>query len=83
MPRVSVDVGYVDVDVDLDDFDVDDLIGELENRGYEVLESDDPILKDIQFKPNEIRAMINLIDGQNPIVGSELYFIREELIRSC
>lgn len=82
MPRVSVDV-----DVDLEDFDDDDLIGELENRGYEVLASDDPILKAIlkaiQFKPNEIRAMIDLIDGQNPIVGTELYFIREELIRSC
>jgi hypothetical protein len=73
----------VDVDVDLNDFDDDDLIDELECRGYEVLSSDDPILNAIQFKPNEIRAMIDLIDGQNPILGTELYFIREELIRSC
>ena len=30
----------VDVDVDLDDFDTDDLIDELDNRGYTVFDSD-------------------------------------------
>lgn len=32
---------FVDVDVDLDDFNTDELIGELEDRGYTVLSKND------------------------------------------
>jgi hypothetical protein len=35
-----------DVDIDLDDFDTDDLIDELDDRGYKVLDSDDHDLID-------------------------------------
>lgn len=39
-------VKYVDIDVELDDFDTDDLIEELENRGVQVLDDVQPdILK--------------------------------------
>lgn len=38
MPYVNVSV-----DVDLGDVDIDDLIEELEDRGYEVLEKDSPV----------------------------------------
>lgn len=33
MPSVEAYVGYVEVDVDLDDYDTDDLIEELQKRG--------------------------------------------------
>lgn len=32
MPSVEVDVGYIDVDVDLEDFDTEDLVEELQRR---------------------------------------------------
>lgn len=40
MRRKSITVD-VDVDVDIDDFDTDDLIDELEHRGYVVLDKDE------------------------------------------
>jgi hypothetical protein len=40
MTRRTVNV-EVDVDVDIDDFDTDDLIDELEDRGYVVLDEKD------------------------------------------
>lgn len=75
--RISVDVGYVDVDVD-----TEDLIEDLESRGFEVLEDDDPRLKAPEFEPGEIEILIRLVESQNPVIGSELYFIREKLVRS-
>ena len=53
MPLVTVDV-----DIDLDDIESEDLIDELESRGYEVLEKDslshfnygEPSLRDIAEK---------------------------------
>lgn len=82
MMKVSVDVGYVDVDVDMGDFDTGYLITELEARGFEVLEVNDPRLKAPEFEPHEIRALIALVEAQTPAIGSELYFIREKLVRS-
>lgn len=80
--RISVDVGYVDVDVNMDDFDTEDLIDELESRGFEVLEVNDPRLKAPEFEPGEMEILIRLVESQNPAIGSELYFIREKLVRS-
>ena len=40
---VSVDV---DVDVDIDDFDSEDLIDELEHRGYVVLDKDEEKIRE-------------------------------------
>lgn len=42
MVRKTVDT-YVEVDVDLDEFDDTDLIDELKSRGYEVTDKDDTI----------------------------------------
>ena len=40
---VSAYIGYVDVDVELDDFDTDELIEELERRGADIPASNDVI----------------------------------------
>lgn len=82
--RMCVNVGYVDLDVDIkmEDFDTDVLIGELEERGFEVLDKDDTRLSAPEFESQEIRALIDLLDSVSPDVGSELYFIREKLARS-
>jgi hypothetical protein len=78
---VSVDVGYVDVDVDLGDIDTEDLISELESRGFKIIEKNDPLLVAPVFTREEQRSLIDLITAQNPVVGSELHFIRENLVR--
>lgn len=80
--RISVDVGYVDVDFNMDNFDTEDLIDELESRGFEVLEVNDSRLKAPEFEPGEMEILIRLVESQNPDIGSELYFIREKLVRS-
>jgi len=79
--KVSVDVGYVDVDVDVDDFDSDTLITELETRGFEVLEINDPRLKAPEFTTEEFRMLCDIIDKQAPIIGSNLYFLREKMFQ--
>lgn len=80
--KVSVDVGYVDVDVDFGEIDTGTLIDEIETRGFEVVEVNDPRLKAPQFDKHEMDSLIRLVEAQNPAIGSELYFIREKLIRS-
>jgi len=42
MPSINVEayVGYIDVDVDLEDFDTEDLKEELERRGEEVVSNE-------------------------------------------
>jgi hypothetical protein len=80
--RVSVNVGYVDVDVDFGEIDSETLIEELESRGFEVLEVNDPRLKAPEFEANEFRLLKDFITSQNPKPGSELYFIREKLFRA-
>lgn len=78
MVTVSVDVGYVDVDVDLEDFEDDDLVEEVKSRGYVVYDEDDD--NPFEFTKDEIAALKQLIDQQDPKVGSVFYFIREKLI---
>lgn len=80
--RVSVDVGYIDVDVDIDDYDSDTLITELESRGFEVLEINDTRLKAPELLPEEYGMIIEIIDKQNPPIGSDLYFLREKISHS-
>jgi hypothetical protein len=82
MPKVSVDVGYVDVDVDFSDYDTDDLIDEIESRGFEVLECNDQRLNAPVFERSEIEALVRLVEAQTPSIGSELYFLRDKLVRS-
>lgn len=78
MVTASVDVGYVDVDVDLEDFEDDDLVEEVKSRGYIVYDEDDD--KPFEFTKDEIAALKQLIAQQDPKVGSVFYFIREKLI---
>lgn len=44
MPTVEAYVGYVDVEVDLDDYDTDELLDELRRRGNEYALEGDPLL---------------------------------------
>ena len=64
------------------DVDIDDIVGELESRGFEVLDQTDPRLKAVIFEPDEVRVLIELIESQLLTIGSELYFIREKLVRA-
>jgi hypothetical protein len=75
---VSVDAGYVDVDVDLEDFDDDDLISEIESRGYEVFEENTDAWIS-PFTKAELAIIQRLVDSQESKPGSELFFIREKL----
>jgi hypothetical protein len=72
MPTINVDV-----DVDLYDFDDDELVSELENRDYIVYHKDDE-RDDLLTKEDKI-VLLDLIDDHDPIVGSSLYFIREKI----
>ena len=77
MPKVSVDVGYVDVDVELEDFDDDELVDELESRDYVVYHKNDG--RDDFLSKEDRHALLMLIDSHNPDVGSPMYFIREKI----
>jgi hypothetical protein len=77
---LSVNVGYVDVDIELDDIDEDGLIQEIEERGYVVLHSDDPRLDQLIFTDEEILILKKLIDDANPKIGSVMYNLREKFI---
>jgi hypothetical protein len=80
--KVSVDVGYVDIDVEFGEIDTETLIDEIETRGFEVVEVNDPRLTAPVFEREEMEAIIRLVEAQNPDIGSDLYFIRDKLIRS-
>jgi len=77
---VSVDVGAVDVDVDIDDFSDQDLISEVEARGYVVFDYAESLLNPVEpFTAEELEALQKMIDDSNPKIGSVLYNIREKL----
>lgn len=57
MPTIST---YVDVDVDLDDFETDELVDELEKRGHHV--SDAPIPEIEAFDKYEIEYLMDMLD---------------------
>lgn len=57
--------------MDLIDFDDDELIKELEDRGYMV--RDDFLTKE------DKHSLLILIDSLKPDVGSPMYFIREKI----
>jgi hypothetical protein len=66
---------YVDVDVDLDDFEDDELVGELENRGYKVFKE----VREVEsFDRYDWQMLIELIDRQPRTV--ELDQVREKII---
>lgn len=82
MAIVKVEIGYIDVDVDLNRFDTDSLVEEIESRGFEVLECNDPQLTAVVFETHEKHILIGLIEDRSPDIGSELYFLREKLVRA-
>jgi hypothetical protein len=66
---------YVDVDVDLDDFEDDELVGELENRGYKVFKE----VREVEsFDRYDLQMLIELIDRQPRTL--ELDRVREKII---
>lgn len=70
----SVDVTVdttVDVDVDLDDISDEDLIEEMEERGFKILYKDEYLGKD------ELVILTNMLE--NAPLGSDLWKIREKL----
>jgi hypothetical protein len=77
--RISYDVGYVDIDIDLNDFDSDDLQEELEARGFVVLEEGDDYAFGGSLNREEARLLQDLIQAQGIIPGTPLYFIYEKL----
>jgi len=70
---ITVDT-TVDVDVDLDDFDDDDLIEEIESRGYTVKDEDED---DLRLDNYQIDILIKYIGDQK--IGSDLWKISEKL----
>ena len=54
---------YVTVDVDLNEFDDDELIEELEHRGFNV--SSDPILEMDALDKYELDFLLELVDKNN------------------
>lgn len=53
---------YVDVDVDLDDFDDNELVEELEHRGYTVLAES---AVDVALSDEDLEYLLTLLDKQD------------------
>lgn len=60
---------YIEVHVDLDEFDDEELIEELETRGISIETN--------IFSRDEIDLLLKILD--NPSIGSPSYFIAEKL----
>ena len=65
---------YVDFEVDLDEWTDEELINEIEDRGYQVLE-EDPIEKELT--PEELEALRAAVRDSEP--GSLLYSVYEKI----
>ena len=57
MPTVTVNTD-VDVDIGIEDFDDDDLIEEVESRGYKVYESHTPEEKNLSTLADEMEEVV-------------------------
>lgn len=80
MVTMSVYVGDVNVDVDLDELTDDELIEELEGRNFFVYSEDQESFITSEFTNEELDWLRNAIDLTNPRVGSMLYQLREKLV---
>jgi len=65
---------YVDFEIDLDEWDDDELIEEIKSRGYEVVK-EDPIEKELT--PEELEALCAAVRDSEP--GTILYAIYEKI----
>lgn len=72
MPTIST---YVDVDVDFDDFDDDELVDELEHRGYQVFKEGREVES---FDRYDWQTLIEIIDRQPRTF--ELDRVREKIL---
>ena len=77
MVRKTIEA-YVDVDVDLNDFDDDDLIKELGSRGFTVIE--DPAI-DSALSNEDLQYLLTLLDKQefdwyNTRVRDKIFHLR-------
>lgn len=85
MATVNVDAGWVDVDVDLGDFDTDDLIEELERRGKDMsstrvdFDEDDAT---IGFSFEQLQFLKDVLSAQNVKVGSIEWFAVEKILKA-
>lgn len=70
---ISVDT-TVDVDIDLEDFDNDDLIDEMKERGYKVLEEDEEY---VFLDKYDLETLAKFVGEQE--IGSEMWGIREKI----
>ena len=67
---------YVEVEVDLDDFRIDDLIEHVEDAGYIVLDRDDGLAGSF-LSDDELNYLIELT--RNSRIGTTGYFAYEKL----
>jgi hypothetical protein len=58
--------------VELSRYEDDELIGELEARGYSTYAEDN-------LKDDELKMCLSFIDRVGPEIGSEMYFLREKI----
>ena len=72
MPTIST---YVDVDVELDEFEDDELVEELEQRGYQVFKESREVES---FDRYDWQTLIELIDCQPRTI--ELDRVREKIL---
>ena len=72
MPTIST---YVDVDVELDEFEDDELVEELEHRGYQVFKESHEV---DSFDRYDWQMLIELIDRQPRTI--ELDRVREKIL---
>ena len=61
----------VDVDIDMDQFEDQDLIDELEERGYHVMDDENPAT---ELTDVEIDAIVELFENSKPgTIGHDIY----------
>jgi hypothetical protein len=79
---ITVDVGYIDIDVDMSDFDDSDLIEELESRNYVVIKKDKETeyLLSI-FTKDDLKSILELID-KSKNTSHQVEFIRNKIVWS-
>lgn len=72
MPTIST---YVDVDIELDDFDDDELVDEMEHRGYQVFKEEREVES---FNQYDWQTLLELIDQHPRTI--ELDRVREKVL---
>lgn len=71
----------VDVDIDLDNFDEEDIINYIENSGYTVYNHNCEELYDgrISFVKEEQHVLLKMLSDTEPKIGTPEWFITEKI----